>query len=121
MEGGGGLAMVARSLFGATLGTSGTSRLCPNSSEGAWTGRLGRDRFRSAPFRRQLCRLPEALKPNVHPTLAPGPPSIHPLTEASGPGISCPRILTLFQPSPPQSLLAAGYHGEASSQVHPGR
>lgn len=41
MEGGGGLVMVARSLFGATLGISGTSRLCPNFTAGAWTGRLG--------------------------------------------------------------------------------
>lgn len=51
MEGGGGLVMVARILFGATLGTSGISRLCPSSTAGAWTGRLDWERFRCAPPR----------------------------------------------------------------------
>lgn len=99
MEGEGGLMMVARSLFGATLGIRG---LVVVSQLFLGPGlRLDLERVLLRPTGTFAgCLGPEALRPPNPSTRA----IIHPSITASGPGVSCPRILTPFQRPPPPRL-----------------
>lgn len=95
MEGGGGLMIVARSLFGATLGTSGlvvVSQLFCRVQGWAWDG------FCSAPS--APLQAAWGLRPSVHPTLAPGPPSI-PSSRTQALGSAAPNPNPLSAPTPP--------------------